>query len=141
MNTRSVLGILLIIALVIPFNTIAEQQFGVNANIAAIQKQAYMDAKNDAKKSTTGIWVFAGCLLHVWAIAGAYVIEPSVPTARLIGKSPEYIAFYTDTYKDEVKQQRVTSAIGGCCLGAVFYASAWVLLIAADGISTLDTLY
>ena len=138
MNTKSVLGVLLVIALVIPFNAIAAQH---NAHIASIQQQAYTDAKNDAKKSTTAVWFLAGCLVPVWAIAGAYMVEPSVPTARLIGKSPEYVSFYTDTYKDEVKQTRITSAIGGCCLGTVFWASVWVILIEADRIPTLDALY
>ena len=139
MNTKPVISILLLISLVIPINTIAQQ--AQQAEIASVQQQAFLDAKNDAKKASISIWVLAGCLLHVWAIGGAYIIEPSIPTARLIGKPPEYVSFYADTYKAEVKQKRVMASFGGCCIGTGVMTTFWIILLQAGAISTLDARY
>ena len=41
------------------------------------------------------------------------------PPARLIGKSPEYVKLYTDTYKSKVSQLRIVSAGAGGALGCL----------------------
>lgn len=134
MLKKKVVSLLMLVVLVIPFNAIAQQE---NANIASVQQQAYADAMRDAQNHVdTLIWGSAGCLFNIWAIAGAYIIEPSVPTARLIGKSPEYITFYSATYKDAVKHERVSATIGGCCIGIVTYGLVYVVLIEGSQAST-----
>ena len=45
--------------------------------------------------------------------------EPNLPPNRFIGKSPEYIDFYTDAYKKKVKSLRTKSAIGGWVVGCI----------------------
>ncbi len=45
----------------------------------------------------------------------------SVPAPqRLIGKSPEYVYSYTETYKSEVRKLRMISAVKGGCGGCLF---------------------
>ena len=57
-----------------------------------------------------------GCLLPFIPIS-AYKSGP--PPERLIGKSPEYVKLYTDTYKSKVRQLRIVSAGAGGALGCL----------------------
>lgn len=130
MLKKKVISLLVFVTLVIPFNAIAQQQ---DANIASVHQQAHADAMRDAQNhADTLMWGCGGFLFNVWAIAGAYMIEPSVPTARLIGKSPEYIEFYSATYKDIVKYDRVSAATTGCCMAATLYGAVWYVLIVRE---------
>ncbi len=59
-----------------------------------------MEATQDAQADENGtLWFFAGCLLGLIGVVIAAVAEPTPPPARLMGKSPEYLAVYTQTYK------------------------------------------
>ena len=40
----------------------------------------------------------------------------TVPSKRLIGKSPEYIEIYTETYKKQIGLKRATTASTGCAM-------------------------
>ena len=54
----------------------------------------------------------------------SYGYQPVPPPERFIGKSPEYIDFYTDTYKRKTRQLRTTSTAMGAVLlpiGCLFY--------------------
>ena len=80
-----------------------------------------MDAEHDATLSDTQIWALAGCGFGIWGIAAAYIITPAVPTTKLLGKSPEYIAFYTETYQQKVKAARARQAGLGCLVAGAAY--------------------
>ena len=84
-------------------------------------QQAIMDAERDANLSDTQIWALAGCGFGIWGIAAAYIITPAVPTTKLLGKSPEYIAFYTETYQQKVKAERARQAGLGCLAAGAAY--------------------
>ena len=43
--------------------------------------------------------------------------DPDPPSDRLVGKSPEYIDYYTKTYKSKTKSIRKRSATVGCLFG------------------------
>ena len=45
--------------------------------------------------------------------------EPNLPPNRFIGKSPEYIEFYTDAYRKQAKSLRTGSAMKGCIVGCI----------------------
>ena len=56
-----------------------------------------------------------------------YNNPPSPPPERLIGKSPEYVKFYTDAYKVKVRSLRTKSVVtgvgcGGMLLGCLMVA-------------------
>ena len=85
------------------------------------EQQAIMDAERDAKLTDTQIWTLAGCGFGIWGIAAAYAITPAVPTTKLLGKSPEYIAFYTETYQQKVKAERARQAGLGCLVAGATY--------------------
>ncbi len=89
------------------------------------QQQAIMDAERDAEQANTFLWIGAGILCGVFSIPIAYLAEPSVHPIKLVGKSPEYVAYYTMTYKQKVKNQQTLAATGGCLI----WTAAYVLVI------------
>lgn len=52
----------------------------------------------------------------IFGIGAAYVMTPSVPAERLLGKSPEYIIFYTNEYQKAIQKKHVEQASIGCLL-------------------------
>lgn len=104
----------------IPFVTIAQvSSWELEARITAER-----DAGNDTKQV---LWiggnfilgVIGGCVLGSAGLLGAYLYEPPVPTARLMGKSPEYILTYSDAYRTKAQSLQVRSAFIGCLGGSV----------------------
>lgn len=55
-----------------------------------------------------------GCSVPLIPIS-TYKLGPA--PQRLIGKSPEYVNRYTKTYKSELRQLRIISAVSGACAG------------------------
>ena len=85
--------------------------------------QAHQDALIHAERDSS-TWYGAGFLFGVLGMGAAYVTPPIVPGANLLGKSPEYIIFYTDAYKEAIRAQRLQQAMTGCVLSgsiAVLY--------------------
>lgn len=106
-----------------------------------VQMDAQMDAQRDAQRDANGsMWFILGCLLGPTPIVIAYVVDPSPPMSRLMGKSPEYVATYTDTYREEVKRIRTKNALWGFLLSA---GGCTVLYIAYIGViaATVFPLY
>ncbi|MDE0636627.1 MAG: hypothetical protein OXI43_12375 [Candidatus Poribacteria bacterium] len=62
----------------------------------------------------TLIGAAAGCLLPLLGIC-SYPVHP--PSGRFIGKSPEYVELYTNTYKAKVRSLRTKFAAGGVSTG------------------------
>jgi hypothetical protein len=99
--------------------------------------RASAEAMTDAHADTNGtLWYFAGCLLGVIGILIAYVSEPSPPPARMMGKSPEYLAIYTNTYKAEARSIQGRSAIYGALTTVVVVVALWVIIVVAVAKST-----
>ena len=60
------------------------------------------------------------------AVYGIYKLGGTVPSERLIGKSPEYIEVYTATYKRKIGIQRAKrAAVGSAMLQGMFLV--WVI--------------
>ncbi|MCD6531997.1 hypothetical protein J7K99_06115 [bacterium] len=93
-----------------------------------VTTKACTDAKLDAQIDiNTTLWMGAGCLFGLLGVGAAYVIEPSPPASRLLGKSAEYVAIYTDCYKEEGKSIQTKAALKGCVVGTLV---AWALYLA-----------
>ncbi len=91
-------------------------------------QQADADARRDAHQNVSTIsWGIGGFFCGLCAVAYVYIDKPQVPTARLVGKSAEYVSFYTDTYKREVRKQRGQSAMIGCLAGSIFSTLTYYL--------------
>ena len=71
---------------------------------------------NDAQCNSAVIGFAVGCLTLPLAIGFSF---KHPPPERLLGKSPEYIQAYTDTYKSQTLLLRSRSAAGGLALGTI----------------------
>ena len=68
-------------------------------------------------KATNLLWFFGGCF--VIGLFLAYTVEPTVPSAALMGKSPDYIRGYTDGYQAKAKKEQFMKAVYGCITSIV----------------------
>lgn len=93
--------------------------------------QAISDAQRDAKLANTQIWGTAGCLLGVTGMFLAYIITPTIPPEKLLGKSPEYVIYYTSTYQKLVKEDQTTKATIGCVVGTGTMVALWTILLSS----------
>ena len=136
---------------------IFNQPFVIIAQQNSVEVQAKRAAERDAEVDVNKLlWTSIGCVYTcstICCVLGAELgnalsgvsgsststgIDLDLASAsisprpeRLIGKSPEYIEFYTDAYKKKVKQLREKSlkigAVGaGCLIGCI------VLLLVLD---------
>lgn len=98
-----------------------EAMTGPEHHVDPIVELAHGNARRDAGLNLSWIAYGAGCWM--FAVVHASVNNPTVPSDRLLGKSPKYVNAYTDEYKRSVKNQRMEmSAIGwGVSLAATFW--------------------
>lgn len=115
MKTSSTFHVLVLFATLLIFS----MPFVLLAQTHSVQSQAVFDARQDAVASVNqGLWFMAGCFGTLLGYLGANTYHSPVPTVPLLGKSPEYVAFYTDTYVAKTRELQSTQAIMGCCIGA-----------------------
>ena len=73
---------------------------------------------NDTQMITT----LVGCLVGgISPLIGIYNYQQNPPSHRLLGKSPEYVEFYTKTYKAKTRSIRTNSAVAGIATGCVLF--------------------
>ena len=95
-----------------PLVTLAQQ--------ASVQAEAVAAAEADAAADVSKtLWFVVGCFLPVLGVVAGYVIAPSPPSSKFLGKPPEYVAFYTDAYQAKSKNIQGRSALIGtrACVG------------------------
>ena len=84
----------------------------------------FFDAVSDGEL----IGTFVGFVIGV---AGPLILiynyDPDPPSKRLVGKPPEYIDYYTQTYKAKAKSIRKRSATGGCLFTGCLFGLAALL--------------
>lgn len=112
-----------------PFLTLAQP------TVTGDAAQAIIDAQTDVKKdhntdlnvAFTAFLVSAvfGCIGGSVVVATSQITTPTPPADRFIGKSTEYIVFYTQTYEKERKNQRGQAAFGGCIGGSIVAGVFW----------------
>ena len=87
--------------------------------IANAQREAAADAQQDST------WYGAGFFFSIFGIGAAYIMTPPVSVERLLGKSPEYVIFYTNEYEKVMQKKHVEQASIGCLiqggLGVLYY--------------------
>lgn len=114
--------LMVILVLSIPFVCLAQHN--------TIQQQAIADAEKDVSVDVNGsLWFLGGCLGNITVLVIASVFEPNPPASRLLGKSPEYIAAYTDTYRAKATNLQTTRALAGCLTGTAVVCVGYSFLI------------
>ncbi len=96
-----------------------ETQLG-EAKLSSLEvcKLAHLDAR---KNVNSCLWFGAGFLLGGLGVLVAYIYEPSTPAYRLLDKSPEYVAYYTECYTKTAKKIQTKNAWLGCITWSVLY--------------------
>ena len=77
---------------------------------ADVQLRAEQDAESDAKKVR---WFLIGLFGNIIGILIASIYEPTPPASRLLEKSPEYVAAYTDSYKAKSRSVQLRQSVIG----------------------------
>ena len=77
---------------------------------ADAQLRAEQDAESDAKKVR---WFLIGLFGNIIGILIASIYEPTPPASRLLEKSPEYVAEYTDSYKAKSRSVQLRQSVIG----------------------------
>ena len=102
------------------------------AELKSIAEQAVADAEKDAGKHLNRtLWFSTGCFFPLIGPIFSQRYQPFMPTARVLGKSPQYIAFYYDAYKVKTKKLQFNWALAGCLIGAPIEAYLFTLLYRA----------
>lgn len=116
--------LIIILIFGMPFIALAQQN--------SPQAEALLAAEQDvAANINQGLWFLGGCLGGPLALIFAYTYEPSPPASRLLGKSPEYVAFYTDAYKTKSSKLQTSRALTGCVVSSAVYLILSVRLASA----------
>ena len=94
---------------------------------ASTHLTAEQDAESDAKKVT---WFFIGFLGNILGVLIASIYEPMPPASRLLGKSPEDAALYTDSYRAKSRSIQLRQSVIGLIIPfALMFL--WMIFIAA----------
>ena len=97
------------------------------------EAEAIADAQRDADAHLNKpMWFAIGCLLPMGVgLLVPYFHQKNPPTSALLGKSPVYVAHYTDTYKRESQTLQFQSAGMGCLVGTGASVMGLLLMTAA----------
>ena len=120
-------GVMLMAVLIFsaPFVAIATQH--------SVMLEAKAAAEADAEAKTSKFaWFARGCGGGVLGLASAYIYEPSPSAGALLGKSPEYVAAYSDTYAEKAKDIQKRNAMYGCVLRTLGAVTLAVVLVASE---------
>lgn len=93
--------------------------------------QGKVDGERDGKSDVSILWMGAGCCLYGLGIVMAFVISPSVPAEKLMGKTSDYSIGYADGYKSGAKQKQAIYAATGCVLGSITLYLIYALAFAS----------
>lgn len=97
------------------------------------QQKAIANAKKHGKRDSPGIiFSFYGCTAPIIApivIGSGWVFKPSPPPTAIVGKSPEYVALYTETYQRSMQKTAAKRAWMGSIVGCVVYAGLGLLTV------------
>jgi hypothetical protein len=95
------------------------------------QLRAEQDAESDAKKVR---WFFIGLFGSILGVLIAAIYEPTPPASRLLEKSPEYVAMYTDSYKAKSRSVQLRLSVIGLVIGLAIpfgFMILWTIFIGA----------
>ena len=100
--------------------------------LKSIAEQAVADAEKDAADHfNRTLWFSTGCFFPLVGPIFSQRYQQFMPTARVLGKSPQYVAFYFDAYKVKTKKMQFNWALMGCIVGAPIEAYVIRLLYRA----------
>jgi len=106
------------------------------------QQKAIVEAENLAEKNVNKfLWFAFGFLCNFVGPAVGYLLAPDPPQAALLGKSPEYVATFTDAYQKKAKSIQGTYGLYGCLVNTAAWVAIYALLIAGTTAATSSYWY
>jgi len=134
-------GICVMLAFALLVIPIISKDMLATAALPQDAQTACADAERQAQSDINGTtWMAIGCLTGLIGYLIA-MQEPNPPATHLLGKSPEYVAAYTDCYRKKGKEIKTKNALYGCLAGTAAYVLLWVIVIAAAEEEATDTVY
>ena len=129
------LGLLLALTFIIqPFAyalALAQEADATQKSAETAKAIGCSDGERRAKEDiNTTTWLAIGCLAGLIGYLIA-LSEPNPPATELLGKEPEYVASYTDCYRNEGKSIKSKNALTGCLVGTAA-SVALIVIIAAS---------
>ena len=132
MKRHSTFHILALLTAVLVFSTplvtLAQQNAEVPASKTTTEVEklgvieaAKADAKSDLDNTQRILWFLGGVGCGVCTVGAAAVSNPNPPMHRLLGKSPEYVAIYANTYTKQMRTSRFGLASAGCLVSTALY--------------------
>ena len=100
------------------------QQHHVPANTHLMAEQ---DAESDAKKVR---WFFIGFFGNIVGVLIASIYEPMPPASRMLEKSSEDAALYTDSYRAKSRSVQTRQSLIGLIVPFILMFF-WILLLGA----------
>ncbi len=89
-----------------------------------VRVQACQQAEIDADTETNqALWLAAGFFGGIAGVLVAYVLQPNPPASKFLGKSPAYVAAYSECYRQKARDIRTKKAWLGCLAGALLGVS------------------
>lgn len=83
--------------------------------------QGKADGERDGSAAANPLWIVAGLGCGILGVGAAYFITPSAPVERLVGKSPEYVAGYSEAYKNSARNRQTLYACAGWLSWVLIY--------------------
>lgn len=118
MKIDSTFQVLVLFMAVLIFSTPTIAFAQQNSELADAVATAEQDAKADVNQRAWGV---VGFLCGAYTVAVAFTMQPPPPASRFVGKSPEYIRIYTQTYKAKVRSRQTGPAVLGCLGGTLAF--------------------
>ncbi|MBN2379233.1 hypothetical protein JXM67_05470 [candidate division WOR-3 bacterium] len=105
-------SVLLVVLSVVPAITLAQET----------ESDPCLEAKYDARQDVKSWqWIAVGCVFNLLGVGAAYLLKPTPPPDRLLGKSSDYVESYTECFMKAARKVRGGYAWIGC--GAAGVAS------------------
>ncbi len=85
------------------------------------------DGEAAGAKAGQSMYFWLGCLLGAIGLIVPLVVEPSVPSEQLVGKSQSYVQGYTEGYKKKAKDANFNQSLTGCLVGTGVSVAVYVV--------------
>ena len=96
----------------------------------SLKMQAIEEASIDVQTYINKpMWFIIGCMFPGFGLMAPYMYKPPAPAGALVGKSPEYVAYYTDAYKVEMERLQFRYALNGCITWGAVNVTFWGCLL------------
>ena len=85
--------------------------------------EGMFDGRNDGRADASVLWLIAGLGCGCIGVGAAYLITPSPPADKMIGKTTNYVIGYSEGYKKGIRGKQTGYAAIGWIVWIAFFLS------------------